>query len=458
MRKLLALFISVLLLFSLVACGGDPQGDESSSAPTTTETQLPSSSDLAFTTTLPTAPTTSTPAMSDPTMPTTGPTTPIVTDPTPTQTQPSTAPTTAVPTTSVPSSSGQAVILTQQTQATTVPSSIAPTTPSANAPTTQPTTQPTTAPTQPAPEQKIILCWGDSLTDGMGMENYSGNKYPDALQSLLGDEYKVYNGGYSGDKSIAIMARQGAVKLKTKDAITFNAGEKTVKLGLRKDGFNFLMDDGNLLNGMNVQIGSGATKRSLNYLLLNPITIGGESYKLGITFDGVAKVEDGAYYVTLSRDDASAAKTIPAGSPVVLGNSNMSSKSYCEVILMGANDGLQTTEADTQLLISRYQKMIDHLGHDRYIVIIPYWGNGAHTEGFKKAFGNKAICLFDEITEESMKSVGVTPTASDLSMLQKKVIPISLQYSHDNLHLNKYGYKLIAKFVYERGQQLGYWK
>lgn len=415
MRKWLALTLSVLLLFSLVACG-TTEGGESSDVPTSSESELPTSSDTPDASSEPDA-SVEPDASSEPS---------------------STTGSTATTTTS-----------TTGRDTTTKPTK------------TTKTTTSTTSTTAKPNVQKNILCWGDSLTDGMGMENYSGKKYPDALQALLGDEYKVWNGGYSGDKSVAIMSRQGAYKLTTKDAITFKAGEKTIKLGLRKEGFGFVTDDGTVLTGMNIQIGSGEYKRSNNYLLINPITIGGESYKLGTTFDGVDKVEDGAYYVTLTREDASAAKTIPAGSKVVLGNSHMSDDSYCEVILMGANDGLGTSEADTNKLIARYQKMIDRMGHDRYIVIIPYWGDGAHTEGFKKAFGDHAICLFDEITADTMKSVGVTATQSDLNMLAKKKIPISLQYSKkapDHLHLNEYGYKLLAKFVHERGQELGYWK
>lgn len=318
--------------------------------------------------------------------------------------------------------------------------------------TTTVTTTTTTA------NQKIILCWGDSLTEGMGMEIGNGTKYPDALQNLLGSDYKVWNGGYSGDTSLAIMTRQGAIKLTTKEAITFKAGETTIKLGLRKEGFGFLMDDGNELNRMNIEVGTAS--RNPTILRLNPITIGDRRYNLGFTFDGVADKVDGAYYVTLSRaGDTAQELTIPAGTKVTLGNVDMSDKSYCEVILMGANDGLSSSEADINLLISRYRRMVDHMGHDRYLIIVPYWSNGAFIEPFKQAFGNKAIVLTEEITAERMKAIGVTPTDTDIAMLSKNLIPQSLRYKNNpgDVHLNKYGYKLIAQFLHERGQQLGYW-
>lgn len=436
MRKILAVLLSVLLLFSLVACGGN--GDsESGSAPTSSESeQLSSPEDSGIS---------EEPDVSE------GPDSSEKSD---TLTTVGKSTTTRKPnkTTTTRRINTTKTVKTTGTDKTTIETKTTMITS---------TTEANTTTTNPAvPEERTVLCWGDSLTDGMGMANYSGNKYPDALQSLLGDGYKVRNGGYSGDKSIAIMSRQGAYTLTTKEDITFAAGEATVTLGLRKEGFGFLLDDGTELTGMNVQIGSGGGNRSNNYMLLNPITIGGESYKLGYSFGDLPKpYKNGHYYVTLTRFGATQAKTIPAGSKVVLGNSDMSEKSYCEIILMGANDGLGSSEADTKLLISRYQKMIDHMKHDRYIVIIPYWASGAHTKLFKQTFGDKAISLFDEITEETMKSVGVSPTAKDLQMLKQKTIPRSLQYStYDGLHLNEYGYKLIAKFVHERGQALGYWK
>ncbi len=316
----------------------------------------------------------------------------------------------------------------------------------------------TTVTTTTAAEQKIILCWGDSLTEGMGMGIGDGTKYPDALQNLLGSGYKVWNSGYSGDTSLAIMTRQGAIKLTTKDAITFKAGEITLKLGLRKEGFGFLMDDGNELKRMNIQVGT--QNKNPTILRLNPITIGDQRYSLGYTYDGVKEVVDGAYYVTLSRSEAAQALTIPAGTKVTLGNTDMSDKSYCEIILMGANDGLGSSAEDVNLLISRYRKMIDHLHHDRYLAIVPYWNNGAFIEPFKKAFGNKAVVLTEEITAERMTAIGVTPTATDLAMLAKNEVPKSLRYKQNpgNVHLNEYGYKLIAQCLHERGQALGYWK
>ena len=51
MRKLLALMLAMLLMFSLVACGGNGDGDNSSSVPNAPESSEPAASGESTTTT-----------------------------------------------------------------------------------------------------------------------------------------------------------------------------------------------------------------------------------------------------------------------------------------------------------------------------------------------------------------------------------------------------------------------
>jgi acyl-CoA thioesterase-1 len=57
-----------------------------------------------------------------------------------------------------------------------------------------------TAATPPADTRPVVLCYGDSITAGYGLE--AGKTYPDVLQKLLdekGYKYHVVNAGISGD-------------------------------------------------------------------------------------------------------------------------------------------------------------------------------------------------------------------------------------------------------------------
>ncbi len=66
-------------------------------------------------------------------------------------------------------------------------------------------------PAPPADTRPVILCFGDSITAGFGIE--SGKTYPDVMQKLLdakGYKYRVDNSGISGDTTEAAMDRLGA--------------------------------------------------------------------------------------------------------------------------------------------------------------------------------------------------------------------------------------------------------
>ena len=65
----------------------------------------------------------------------------------------------------------------------------------------------------PTDSRTIVACWGDSITEGMGMTDKS---YPIRLQEMLGDtNFVVYNGGDGGETSNTIAARQGGLKVYT---------------------------------------------------------------------------------------------------------------------------------------------------------------------------------------------------------------------------------------------------
>ena len=84
-----------------------------------------------------------------------------------------------------------------------------------------------------AESARRVLCWGDSVTEGMAMPR--GKDYPSRLQALLGPVYEVLNSGDGGENSITIPARQGAVPLATAAEIKFAAGESAVQVGDASD-------------------------------------------------------------------------------------------------------------------------------------------------------------------------------------------------------------------------------
>ncbi len=404
MRKMLSLLLVAILALSLVACGGGaatssgaPSSNEpASSAPVSSESSEPTSSETVSS---------ETGSSADPTTKPTGDTT---------------------------------VTTTKQPTATTTTTTKAPITTTTAAP----------VPT----ERLVVTCWGDSITQGawMALED----KYPTRLQALLGDGYEVLNGGYAGDSSYGIMARQGATGLKTKNAIIFAAGEKSVVIGHRVNGMGLLMDDGRELTKLNV---SQALSSVYPFINCNPITVGGKQYTLGITnLSGT----DGDYDITLNRTDASAALTIPAGTKAVMNGSDISANNYCDIYLMGVNDGVGAQASAQQIsdLIARYKKLVANSG-DNYLIIIPFWGK-VFDDAFIKEFGDHAVPFRTYAAANGMELTGLTPTKLDSNMMKSEMVPASLRYDNNasQVHLNAHGYKVLAQAVYEQGKKLGYWK
>ena len=267
-----------------------------------------------------------------------------------------------------------------------------------------------------------VLCWGDSVTEGMAMPR--GKDYPARLEALLGDGYKVFNSGDGGENTITIPARQGAVSLKTAAPIAFAAGEATVQVGDADD------------NGFHTPAGDKIklTAALGRKIPVNPVKIGKGSYKLSFRdFRWNSPTNKISYTLWLSRDEArtQAKLTIPAGTPVKFASVDAVPGAYCEIFFMGANGGWNN---DINKLISQIRAMIARRGKNKpYLVIVPYWRGFKpdQKETFKAAFGTHAV----EFPVED-----------------------SLCYKNrPDVHLNEKGYALLAELLHKRGAELGYW-
>ena len=273
-----------------------------------------------------------------------------------------------------------------------------------------------------APRIKRILCWGDSVTEGMDMPR--GKDYPAQLAALLGPGYEVLNSGDGGESSVTISARQGAMPLTTAAPIAFPVGERAVQIGDATD------------NGFRTPNGD---KLKLTHPLgraipVNPVTIGSESYTISLRdFRWNTPTTPISYTLWLERGegDATAERTIPAGTPVTFASVAAAPDAYCEIIFMGANGGW---DKNVEKLIAQIRSMLARRGEDRpYLVIVPYWQSFPQDKKdvFKTAFGRHAV---------------------------EFPIEASLCYQNSlNVHLNERGYALLASLLHERGMELGYW-
>ena len=271
-------------------------------------------------------------------------------------------------------------------------------------------------------EEKQVLCWGDSVTEGMAMPR--DKTYPAQLQKLLGSGYRVLNGGDGGEDTVTIMARQGAVSLATTVEIKFPAGAKKIEIGSHADnGFH-------TPDGQRIKLTSALGRE----MPVNPVRIGDGAYALSFTdFRWNTPTNKIMYRLWLTRTANPAAElVIPAGSPVSLASTARAPKAACEIYFMGANGGWG---GKIETLVAQYKALVARRGEQApFLVIVPYWQgfSDGYKETLRKAFGRHAVEF---------------PVAKELCYQNRL-----------NVHLNEKGYELLAQLLYARGVELGYWQ
>lgn len=288
------------------------------------------------------------------------------------------------------------------------------------------------------PAFDTVTCYGDSITQGM---SYTAEQaYPGRLQSMLGSGYTVINSGDPGETSETIMARQGALSLVTSKSMTFPAGTAKITIGDQDDN-GFVSPNGDHI---------GLTGLLGNENKLNNVTINGNQYKVSLA-DFVWSPR--SYTVNLERiGSTSSAITVPGGTKVIFNNTTRQNE--CEIYLVGAND----SDKSADLLVSKYKAMVDNHGSNNFLIVVPYFGGSCKTE-FLNAFGDHCVDFRSiAYTDEAFAYEGLTKTSKDIEMINQSRLPTSFRRNNDEneVHLNEYGYDLLAHLLYEQGKTLGY--
>lgn len=280
-------------------------------------------------------------------------------------------------------------------------------------------------------DKKIILCFGDSITEGYGMKS-KNEPYPAVLQSRLGDGYKVYNAGVGGEKAAAIMSRANAIEFCLGEDLLFEANDLTAKLSL--------------VGGLVVaKTGEPIEyKGTGNQLPTNTIEIGGKKYEL--------TESDGAYRVT--RNDSGKRLLIPKGTLVKYDYSKYFDECYCAVVLMGANDN----DSGSDALIEKFRTF--GAKFERCIFITPFYYDD-YSQKFDAAFGRNTINIKAYFRGSVFEDYGIEKSRVSQHYIERTTnIPVifNLNEKLANPHLSALGYKVMGGEVYKRGVELGYWK
>lgn len=308
---------------------------------------------------------------------------------------------------------------------------------------------------------KRIICWGDSITFGLGAGEGTVNidgtntdisnwSYPDTLANFTGLE--VYNLGVCSESSYEIALRQGGLKMYIEKAVTVKPG-KTSKI-------NIVDSSGNKIELQNFN-----GYASYNDEPENLIYIDGIPYQL--------TSKNGNYYIAFYDKNASENVKIKKNSQVVTKAAYDIANTASDVLIiqMGSNGGWD----DYNTLISQYKAMIDKSGTQCYIIIgdtdnpkesidsesytdnyEPGLNDTYWEAALREAFGEHFINMRTYMLENALDVAGLEATEKDTYNLSNGLVPESIKF--DYTHMNSYGYYVMGKAVYDKGIELGYWQ
>ena len=325
---------------------------------------------------------------------------------------------------------------------------------------------------------KTIICWGDSLTCGTGSTTLKPStdtnndvSYPAVLSRMLSDGYNVLNGGVGGETSWLVAYRQGGETIYV-EPMTIPSTKTETRVYLRGQEEDYYLDStngkwtyskGNLTHNISVDEKSR----------VNPCYIGGIKGTLSRTLlsSGTADPTTGetvqtdtfAYYFTRDKEGIEVTFNTPKH---LVTNAYKTLRGATSIFWVGQNDahlhdGKYVTQGNAR---DRVNNMIDVLSHKNYIVIDLPNGNNISSanrvQGFSNDFGNHYLNIREYICKYGIdyaNSLGanITPSSDDEEMLSKGEIPSCLRI--DGVHGNYWYYQIVAKAVYDKGVDLGYW-
>lgn len=283
-----------------------------------------------------------------------------------------------------------------------------------------------------------IVCWGDDMTYGRGGVETS---YPHILEDLLtenGYSIPVYNFGISGEDSLTVFGRMGA--------IPFVVDE-------------FKLDENATL--YEVKVTSSYNNKEVNPLMqkrnpgVNPSSIMGIDGTLYGWVEPADLSKLGAFF--FGRTYTGDAVVVPKGTEIVTNGTTY--KDYIHIVAVGENGGW---DENIYNLVEQHRLFVEYLegskNADSYIILGMIKGNADENHEtellMSENFGEHYVNLREYLAGDAMNDLGLVPTDRDREMMAEGIVPESLMADENNL--NDDGYKAVGQLVYDRLTELGY--
>ena len=268
---------------------------------------------------------------------------------------------------------------------------------------------------------------GDGLTTGNGSD---GPSYLEILAQLT--HLTVHNMGVNREDSATIATRQGGRYIILND-ITIPSTTTSVKIGTSDTLVNNASESLQLLKRGDAGI--------------NPVSIAG----IEGTFS-IDENEPSVYYFTRNSDGEEASILEPT--PLLI-SASTDRKNDITIIFIGQNGGYENIDQ----LIDQQNAMIEHLGHDKYLILGLTTGTtSSRSELEQRLEGThqeKFINLRKSFITEGLNDANLQPTEEDLANIAIGKIPASLLIDEDIVGNSIY-HELIAKKIYSKIIDLNY--
>lgn len=309
-----------------------------------------------------------------------------------------------------------------------------------------------------------IVCWGDSLTAGtsgnvsypMTLQEYVNTNLCDAydlryafdnaeiISRINPRDYKisipVVNMGSGQENSATILGRAGVVPFVVQRNFVIPAEVESVTIYLASQ------------NGSTVQPLMAGNAG------MNPVTIAGVEGTIARIY------KNGQYIYQFTRLEAGEEVAVPKNTEILTAAAT-EYQNYLHIIWMGAYD--QTMSADK--MVENVKKLLARQtqNSDRFLIIAPCALGGSWSaqmvctldsidSAMSQTFGNHYISLRKYLISDGMRDAGLSESKNDATAIKAGCVPESFRSSASGVDMNAVAYELIAKLVYDRMDQLGY--
>ncbi len=302
-----------------------------------------------------------------------------------------------------------------------------------------------------------IVCWGDSLTQGIltGFLDVMEVPYPERMSELLGVE--VINYGIGGEAAYQIASRQGGMPIyafASEDEPFVIPTEGPTDICLYNSVIDLQYSESNYIGEPDYDLYTG----------INPVTIDGVV--------GEVKQVEGDHW-TFTRLEPGEEKVYTEHVPVQTFGMTDKREDDIVVIWIGHNDSIEVVDVEAQDEIVDYiDAMIKYADTEKFLVLgliseryVPDYAETnrkiqEHLESI--GAGDKFLDVRSYLADiQHLIDLGIKPTERDIEWLEKGWIPESLfaekiDVQGYSLHLNRDGYDILAAHVADKIVDLGY--